>query len=348
VSRARFSRRYIVVALPKVVLSDAVGEAVIGQLDREFKGVMEVRVPRTADVEELKALVKDADVLVVRRTPVSGDLIRAGSQLKLIQKIGRLPRGIDLDAARERGIPVAAMPIEGWIAVAEHALTLMLAVSRQVVKAHESVVSGSYRELGLVPQYTTETSLSYNWAKLTGIQCLWGKTLGLVGLGEIGTHVALRARAFEMEVIYYDVMRLPENQEQELGVTYVSFDDLFRKADYVSLHVPHNPSTEHLISARPIALMKPTAFLINTCRGNVVQQADLYEALKNKRIAGAGLDVFREEPVAADDPILQLDNVVLTPHIAAMPASGILGQMRSIADNVKRAMAGQPLRYPVK
>jgi glyoxylate reductase len=179
---------------------------------------------------------------------------------------------------------------------------------------------------------------AYNWLDQSGLQALFRKILGLVGLGEIGTGVAKRARAFEMEVLYYDLRRLPAEQEQVLGIRYADFQDVLRRGDYVSLHVPYGQATHHLIGERELALMKPSAFLINTCRGGVVDQKALARALAEGRIAGAGLDVFEEEPLVGRHEFVGMPNVVLTPHIAAIREETMGNALPEVAANVAWAI----------
>jgi phosphoglycerate dehydrogenase-like enzyme len=172
------------------------------------------------------------------------------------------------------------------------------------------------------------------------------KTLGIVGLGEIGTELAKRAHAFDMKILYYKRRRLSEEAERELGIEYCSLDDLLRESDFVSLHVPHTKETDKLIGQRELALMKPSAFLINTSRGGVVDEDALYEALASKTITGAGLDVFREEPLPASSPLLKLDNVVLTPHIGGGSGEpNLYKEIHDVLANVDRVARGEDPQY---
>jgi phosphoglycerate dehydrogenase-like enzyme len=170
---------------------------------------------------------------------------------------------------------------------------------------------------------------------------LYGQTLGIIGLGVIGKKVARLAKAFGMDVLYYDIARLTEDQADALGVRFLLLDELLRNSDIVTLHVPLTPATQRLIGARELRLMKKTAYLINTCRGQVVDEGALYEALSDGLIAGAGLDVFEQEPPAADNRLFGLENVVLTPHFAGPTWHNQFTRFRNAFDNVQRVARGQ-------
>ena len=283
----------------------------------------------------------DAEAIVTRTRPVTAEIIAASPNLKLVQKYGGRPDRLDLDAAKVAGVAVAVMPLRGCIAVAELAMTLLLALSKQLVKAHRVTATGAYLELGLEPTPTSQRVHAFQWMKLPHLQEVAGKTLGLVGFGEIGTEVAKRARAFDMNVLYAKRDPLPAHIEAMLGVRAASLDDLLRQSDFVSIHVPHAAETDKLIGARELALMKPTASLINTCRGPVVDEEALIAALQDGTIASAGLDVFVLEPLQHDSPLTQLGNVILTPHIGGGTGGAREKQMRDVLDNVVRFARGE-------
>jgi D-3-phosphoglycerate dehydrogenase len=259
-----------------------------------------------------------ADALVVWETAVDDALLAAAPRLKLVVGLGSAKGAIDEAAARRRGVEVRSVPSPALISVAEHAILLMLALVKELIPAHRGVVAGAYPD-DLRPTPTTQTNMAYNWLGLERFDALFGKTLGLVGFGVIGRAVAERARAFGMEVLYAKPRRLDPPAEVALGVRYAGIDELLGRADVVSLHLRVTPETEGLIGAREFSLMKPTAFFVNTARGALVDEAALVEALQSRRIAGAGIDVFREEPLPRDSPLATLGNVVLTPHSAGIP-----------------------------
>jgi D-3-phosphoglycerate dehydrogenase len=250
--------------------------------------------PAQLEEDELMTALGDADASVAGSEPYTESVLAAHPRLKVIARVGVGYDAVDVAAATKQGVAVCIAPGTNQGAVAEHTFSLMLALSRNVVNQHLGVKSGGW------PRGTTLP--------------LRGQTLGLAGLGRIGKAVATRAQAFEMNVIAHDPF--PDTAwASQHGIPLVSFEDVLRRSDFVSLHMPALPETAHLINARTLALMKPSAFLLNTSRGAVVDEQALYEALRDRRLAGAGLDVFEKEPPGAS-PLFELDNVVLTPHAA--------------------------------
>jgi len=227
------------------------------------------------------------------------------------------------------------MPLEHGVWVAEHALMLMLALTKKLLPAHAGVMAGENPE-GIQPFRTMQTRTTYNWTALEGRGALFRRTLGIVGLGEIGTEVAIRAKSFDMEILYYNppTFRLTSEAEAELGVTFQPLHQLLSQADYVTLHVPHTDETEGLFSSKEFALMKPSACFINCSRGGVVDERALCHALTTGQIAGAGLDVFEYEPLPSESELLRLENVVLTPHIAGGPLETIAAEGRELIDRI--------------
>ena len=256
---------------------------------------------------------------------VEEGLYRAAPKLRLIQLLSAGYDRADIEAARRAGVPVANNGGANAVAVAEHAVMLMLAVCRRLPLQHANVGSGRWR--GNEPPRVHE---------------LRGRTLGIVGLGTIGKKTARLAGAFGMTVHYYDIARLTEDAEDTLGVQFRLLGELLRTSDIVSLHVPLNPTTRHLVGAREIALLKSTAVLVNTSRGPVVDEVALTEALAAGRIAGAGLDVFDQEPPDADNPLFSLENVVLTAHLAGPTVESSTARLRNAFDNVERVERGDP------
>jgi D-3-phosphoglycerate dehydrogenase len=247
--------------------------------------------------DELVHELQGACAVVAGFEPYTRRVIGACPDLRVIARNGVGYDAVDLDAATERGIPVTVTPGANQESVAEHTIALILAVARGIVPQHEAIRAGGFRRLLGVP--------------------LRGRTLGLVGMGRIGREVARRAAAFGMRLLVCDPVADPATVEQ-LGITLVPLDELLAQSDFVSLHLPLSEATRRLIDARALALMKPTAFLINTARGDVVSEDDLAEALKSGTIAGAALDVFTEEPPPAGHPLTQMENVVCTAHTAGI------------------------------
>jgi len=308
-------------------------------------GEFDVSSPADGNQTSLPDLLRNAEILVTRAQAVNQDVLAASPNLKLVQKYGGRADRIDLEAARSHGVAVALMPLCGCIAVAELAMTLILALSKQLIEAHAATVNGAYRGLGIEPTQTSQRVHAFQWMRLPHLQEIRQKTLGVIGFGEIGTEVAKRARAFEMNVIYYKRDPLPPSIEEHLGVRAASLDELLRTSDFVSLNVPHSPSTDKIIGSRELDLMKPTAYLINTCRGPVVDEQALITALRNHAIAGAGLDVFDLEPLPFDSPLTQLDNVILAPHIGGGTGGAREKQMADVLNNVIRFAHDEPVLH---
>ena len=259
----------------------------------------EVDINPEISYEELKRRVRDYDVLVVRsRTKVTREIIDAGEKLKVVGRAGAGIDNIDVEAAKEKGVKVLNTPEAPAIAVAELTIGLLLSLARQIPRADSSMKEG-------------------RWAKkeFRGWQ-LNGKTFGVIGLGHIGEKVARLAKAFGMKILI--TKRTPPSPEilKELEAEFVSLDELLRRSDVISLHVPLTPQTYHMIGEREIQLMKDGAFIINTSRGAVVDEKALFNALKSGKLGGAALDVYEMEP-PKDYSLMKLPNVVCTPHIGA-------------------------------
>jgi phosphoglycerate dehydrogenase-like enzyme len=278
------------------------------------------------DRAELLQRVHQADFLVVATTRVDDALLRAAPRLKHVQHQGVGYDNVDVGACRGAGVSVALTPEGTTVGVAEHTFLLILALYKRLRQADAAVRAGGWPVWEL-------RSRSFELA---------GKTLGLVGFGRIGREVARRAVAFDASVLYCDPVRAPAGAEEALRVEYVPFEELLRRSDIVSLHLPLTPETRGLISERELALMQPHAILINTARGALVDEAALARALTGGRIAGAGLDVFAQEPPDPEHPLLKLDNVVLTPHIAAGTRDAFHAKMVAVFANLQRVASGQP------
>jgi phosphoglycerate dehydrogenase-like enzyme len=280
-----------------------------------------------AGTPEFAAALPDAEYYVgFPRIELSTDFFKAAPRLKLIQLISAGYDRLDVEAARRAGVPIANNGGANSVAVAEHTLLLMLAVYRKLSWHHANVVTGKWRVGDFASHRLHE---------------LEGKTLGIVGLGTIGKKVARRAAAFGLRIQYYDIVRLPEDAEDALGVRFVLFPELLRTSDIVSLHVPLNRATRNLIGTRELAMMRPSAVLINTCRGPVVDETALHAALTGGRVAAAGLDVMVEEPPLANHPLFALENVTFTPHMAGPTWDNWPKAFRNAFDNVQRVARGE-------
>jgi phosphoglycerate dehydrogenase-like enzyme len=273
--------------------------------------------------------LRECDFILVADHAVTAGHIAAAPRLRMIQHQGVGYERIDLEACRARGIPVALTPEGTSIGVAEHTLLLILAVYKQLVKAANGARAGKWMQ----------------WQLRGNSFELYGKTLGLVGMGRIGREVAQRALAFGASVIYFDPF-VP--QLEDLPVRKVdALDEFLAAADIVSLHAPASGVTRHFINTCTLGRMKPGALLINTSRGALVDEAALVEARRSGRLAGAGLDVLEKEPATPDNPLLSFENVIITPHIAAGTRDALATKMRAVFANLLRFTRGEPPRNVV-
>jgi phosphoglycerate dehydrogenase-like enzyme len=281
---------------------------------------------------ELWAALPLADFLVVFESKITAEMIAAAPRLKLIQ----LPQvgydNIDVAAASRMNVPVCNAP--GLVApsVAEHALMLILATLRRLVECDARVRQSEWPQLGMFQK---------------GLHDFAGATLGIVGLGAIGRALARICRALAGTILYYNRRRLPPSAEKELGVTYAPLDELLRQSDVVSLHVPLDETTRGLIGAEQLSLMKPTAILVNTARGPVIDQDALIEHLRAGRLRGAAFDVLWEEPLPPQSPLLTFDNVLFTPHVASGSQETAWKAFEVTFENVYRVADGQAPLYRV-
>jgi len=250
-------------------------------------------------------------------------------KLRLVQVPGHGYDHVDLSAAAAAGVPVATVMSSGAEAhtVAEMAILLAGVASRRILSGHRAVLEGRWGALAMLQE---------------GVFELAGKTIGLVGLGRIGREVAKRARAFDMRVIYHDVYRASPEQERDAGVEFRELDALLGEADIVSLHAPLTPETRGLMNERTLGLMKATAVLVNTARGPLVDAPALAAALKGGVIRAAAIDVFDPEPPPKDLPLYELDNVVLSPHMAGVTGESILRIIAAALENCRRIARGEP------
>ncbi len=273
--------------------------------------------------------VRGADIIIgdfTFRLPIDAAAAEAARGCLLIQQPSIGYQHIDLDATREAGIPVANAGAANAIGVAEHTIMFMLCLLKRALYFHNKTARGEWGQ----PEIFT-----------LGMLELHGKTLGIVGMGHIGREVTARARPFGCRIVYYDISALSEDEEKELGAERVELEELLRMSDIVTLHVPLTPETRHLIDAERLSLMKPEAYLLNLARGEVVDEAALAAALDEGRLAGAGLDVFTQEPVDPGDPLLASDKVILSPHVSGGTNESRVRILQVTVENVTRVLAGE-------
>lgn len=302
----------------------------------------------SGDPARVAAALADADFLVTENEiPITRELLAGAPRLRLVQIAGRRCIAVDLAAARELAIPVATCPLRGTLAVAEHTIALIFALAKHVVQGDRAIRRGEVPP-GKQPTPVMPGRASYNWLGFGNIGLLDSATLCILGPGDIGLTVAELARGLGMRVCYWGRRRLPAAEEAQFGLTYVDFDDAFRQADWLSVHVLFIEATRGLIGARELALMRPTAFLINTARAPIVDEQALIAALRARRIAGAGFDTYWEEPCPPNHPLYALDNVVLTPHFAGGDFEIQAIEVADLYGRLWRVWEGQPPRDVVE
>ena len=312
--------------MTKVLVSDPIDQAGIDILSQ----VAQVDQRPGLSPEELVSVIGDYDGLMIRSgTQVTGEVIAAASKLKIIGRAGVGVDNVDVPAATQRGVLVVNSPEGNTIAAAEHALAMMLSLSRHVTQAHAGMRVGKWDR-----------------KKYVGNE-LYKKTLGVVGLGKIGSHVAKVAQAMGMEVIAYDPF-IAADRAQQMQVRLTELAELFRTADYVTLHIPRTKDTENLVNAALLRTMKPSARIVNCARGGVVDEAAIAEAIDNGVIAGAGLDVFASEPLAEDSPLRAVERgLVLTPHLGASTEEAQENVAIDVAEQIRDVLLGLPARSAV-
>ncbi|RKQ88774.1 phosphoglycerate dehydrogenase [Brockia lithotrophica] len=311
----------------RIVIADPLSEAGLEPLRRDPE-VEIIDVSHEDDPDALVRALRDADALIVRsRTKVTRDLLDLAPRLKVVGRAGVGVDNIDVDAATERGVLVLNAPNGNTIAAAEHAFALLLALARRIPEAHASVKAGRWER-----------------QRFIGFE-LMGKTLGVVGLGRIGSEVAKRARAFGMEVLGYDPY-LPESRARSLGIEPVSLEELFRRADIITLHTPLTEETRNLIRRETLALMKDGVILVNAARGGLIDEDALVEAVRSGKVAGVALDVFAEEP-PKNAELLALERAVFTPHLGASTVEAQENVARDTSIAILEALRDRPVRTAV-
>jgi glyoxylate reductase len=314
----------------KVLVTREIPEAGLNLLEGFDVSVLFERPPERAEL--LEAVRGASGVLSTVTEKIDAEVMdAAGEGLRVIANMAVGYDNIDVGAAGERGIVVTNTPEVLTETTADTTFLLLLAAARRLGEAERLLRAGKWDAWG--PK------------QLLGPD-VWGKRLGLVGLGRIGRAVARRASGFDMEVLYYDQHR-NESAEEELGARYLQLDDLLRESDFVSIHTPLTPETRHLISERELGLMQPTAVLVNASRGPVVDEAALADALKNKHIFAAGLDVYEEEPKIRPK-LLELENVVLAPHIGSASIETRDKMATLAAENLAAVLRGEEPKTPVE
>ena len=300
----------------------------VARVRARIGGLFPSQVRLVETTEDMRANLPEARGLIVRSLPVGPAELAAGADLVAVQKYGAMPRNIDTAACAARGIKLMTFRRRANIACAEVAITLMLTLAKKMHRLAGRISAEQLAAEGYVYKpFDRRHTPNSNWARIGGLRVLHDSTLGIIGIGEIGREIALRAAAFGMRILYYQRNRLPEAEERQLQLSYVPLDRLLAESDWIVPQVPGGPSTRHLIDRARFAQMKPGAFLVNISRADVVDRAALIEALKSGRLGGFALDPLYEAPGRSDDELLGFKNVVLSPHIAAQPRFNALNDI---------------------
>ena len=308
----------------KVLVTDPIDEEGIDIL----RSCAEVDIRPNLTPEELIAIIGDYEALVVRsQTQVTAKVIAAGKKLQICGRAGVGVDNIDVEAATQQGIIVVNAPTGNTTAAAEHTIGLMLALARHIPQANAMLKSGVWRRADFVGTEVRD------------------KTLGVIGLGNVGAEVARRARGLDMKTIGYDPF-IAVDYARKLQVELVPLRQLLKKADFITLHVPLTKATKGLIGAKELALVKPTARLINTARGGLINEEALVKAVREKRIAGAAFDVFETEPLTSSI-LFEEDNIIVTPHLGASTTEAQAMVAQDVAEQIMAVFKGQPARYAV-
>lgn len=312
--------------MKKVLIADPVAREGVEKLT---DAGIETDVQKQLPLEELKERIADADGLIVRsETKVTAEILDAAKRLRVIGRAGVGVDNIDVPAATQRGIVVLNSPEGNTVAACEHTWALILALARNVPDAVSSLRKGEWKR-----------------SQFVGVE-LYGKTLGVIGLGKIGREVAKRARAFEMRVIAYDPF-ITVQQADRIGVELFELDELLERSDFVTLHMPLTKDTQRLICKERLEKMKPSAFLFNVARGGLICEDDLAVALNEGRLAGAALDVFKEEPLPPESPLLACPRLIVTPHLGASTREAQVGVAVDVAEQIVEVLDGKPARSAV-
>jgi glyoxylate reductase len=314
------------VSRPRVFVTQPIAESALKRLRAVADVEVNADCSRVLEKAKLIEAVKRCDILLsLLHDTVDREVLSANPQLKAVSSMNITQDRIDLAAATELGIPVTNIPAIVTDATADIGFGLLLAVARNIPLGDRLFRQGVYP--GSQSNHLAGAAVT-------------GKTLGLVGFGRIGQAMARRGRGFDMKIVYADPRRLSPEEEAKFGAVYRSLDELLGAADFVSLHPQLMPETRHLMSDRQFSLMKPTAFVINTSRGPVIDEAALVRALKEKKIAGAGLDVYEHEPKVSPE-LIQMPNVVLTPHLGSAVLELREGMANVVVDNTIALIEGR-------
>ena len=290
--------------------------------------------------EELRAQLPEATAVIVESLEIGAAELALAPQLKAVQKYGTITRTIDSAACAARGLPVLTLRRRANIACAEHTLAMMLTLARKLHRITGLISIAQLEAAGFSPTTFDRRHTAFSgWPRITGLKMLHEATLGIIGMGEIGRELALRAAAFGMRIVYHQRSRLTAAEEALYHAEYAPLERLLGESDWVSLQLPETPATRDFINRERLAQMKRGAVLINVSRARLVEREALLDALRSGHLGGFALDPLYEEPGRADDELLGFDNVMLTPHTAAQPRFNALNDFRDLLAGLDRALA---------
>ena len=309
----------------KILVADPLAKEGVDAL----KTFAEVDVKTGLDKEAIKAIIGNYDAIAVRsETKVTAEIIDAGKKLQVIGRAGVGVDNVDLDAATRNGVLVVNAPTGNTISAAEHTIGLMLALARHIPQANQKLRAGEWKR-----------------KEYMGTE-IRNKTLGVIGLGNVGSEVAKRAIGLSMHIIAYDPF-VSVDVAKNLGVKMVSMDELLKESDFITLHLPLSANTKGLLGEKEIAKMKPSVRIINCARGGIIDEELLYKAVQEGKVAGAAVDVFTKEPATADNPLLKSEKIIVTPHLAASTTEAQISASTDIAEEIIAALKGDPVRYAI-
>ncbi len=311
------------------------------QIRAQARNIYPTEVHLVDDQTDLRRNLSGATVAVVEELGIGArEAAAAGGTLRIVQKYGFTTRNIDDSACRSAGATILTIRRRANISTAEQGLALMLALARQLTRNANLISVKQLKEAGYEPTtYDRTHTPNGNWARIPNMVTLYQKQLGIVGLGEIGRELALRALALGMRIAYTQRTRLPVEVERQYHATYCSLEELLAGSDVVSVHLPRSPATAGFIGRRELSLIKPGAFLINVSQPNQVEREALREALESGRLGGYGLDTFYDEPGDADDPLIKFPNVIVTPHLGGSPRWNSLDDIEEVIVSLGRRLA---------
>ena len=317
----------------------------------EIPGLYPAQVEFAEDQADFDLKIENADAVLVESFAVTRAALARAKRLRAVQRFGGAPVGIDVEACKERRIAVFTLRRVVNVAVAEQVFALLIALSKRIVEFNRVVTAEQLRAAGYpFRSYDRRYIGGSNYGRIPGLRTLHGATLGIVGLGEIGREVAVRANAFEMSILYHQRNRLAPADEMALGARHVPLGELMANSDYIVVQLPLNDSTRGIIDRKALDALKPGAILVNAARAHLVDREALIDALKSGRLAGLGMDIGYAEPAEPDDPLLAFDkgNVILQPHLAIAHRENGLRDMRQLCLNLWSAVCPPPEHAPVR